>query len=164
MPAPAIKGTLSAIHAQSPPPTMNTNHCHDPTRLSTSLESSIQQTRAPQGASCQCPAFFLTGVLRGVYRNVLWRSIQGLVQPSLAVPGLSLAASRLCDGLSTTYLGAEYMNNPQLQLQNESCFHPLDLLDSNPSVLLLKRPFKANPYVLGFAVGLLVEFVAKLAL
>ena len=56
------------------------------------------------------------------------------------------------------------MSNPQLQLQNESYFHPLDLSDSNPSVLLLKRPFKANPYVLGFAVGLLVEFVAKFAL
>ena len=83
------------------------------------------------GASFQCPAFSLTGALRGVYRNFPWISIPGFVPrfpavpglvvavphpfvavPGLfvavlglfvAVPGLLLAASRFCNFLNTMF-------------------------------------------------------------
>ena len=57
---------------------------------------------------------------------------------------LLLVLSRLSDGFSTACLETEYMSNPQLQLQNNNCFQPLDLSDSVFSILLLQRPFKTN--------------------
>ena len=106
-----FKGTLSAFQAKLPPPAMTTNQCHDPTRLSTGLQPSIERTRASPGASRQYPAFSLTGAQCGVYRIVRWRSTQGSVPrfsavpgPFVAVPGLVLAASRLYDDLSTLWL------------------------------------------------------------
>ena len=75
----------------------------------------------PPRANCQFLAFSLTGALRGVYRSVRWKSIQGFVPRFLAVsglfvavpglfvavpdlfvavPGLLVAVPGLCDGLS----------------------------------------------------------------
>ena len=60
------------------------------------------------------------------------------------------------------------MSNPQLQLQSDSRFHPLDLLDLTPNGLLLKRPDNSGPQrsrqPSDSATGLFVDSARKFAL
>ena len=62
---------------------------------------------------------------------------------------------------SARCLATEYMRNPQLQFQNDTCFQSLDLLNSPLIIRLLERPHEPGLYrshgFLDLAIGLLVD-------